>query len=100
MQKHCNCRLPGQLRSAQPRKPAHVQGGDVGDDCVVKFYVKVNGEEAASDESAKLTGWVDWKKTEVSGVSAREGDEITVGMYVSCVAGGWGTMDEFCLFKE
>ena len=79
---------------------AYIQGGDVGNDCVVKFYVKVNGEEAAIDESAKLTGWVDWKKTEVSGVSAKEGDEITVGMYVSCIAGGWGTMDEFCLFKE
>ncbi len=79
---------------------AYIQGGDVGDDCVVKFYVKVNGEEAAFDDSAKLTGWVDWKKTEVSGVSAKAGDEITVGMYVSCIAGGWGTMDEFCLFKE
>ena len=79
---------------------ANIQGGDVGDDCVVRFYVKVNGEEVATDESAKLTGWVEWKKTEVSGVSANAGDEITVGMYVSCIAGGWGTMDDFCLYKE
>lgn len=79
---------------------AFIQGGDVGNDCVVRFYVKVNGEEAAADDSASLTGWAEWKKTEVKGIEAKAGDEITVGMYVSCAAGGWGTMDEFCLYKE
>ncbi len=79
---------------------AFIQGGDVGNDCVVRFYVKVNGEEAAADDSASLTGWAEWKKTEVEGIEAKAGDEITVGMYVSCAAGGWGTMDEFCLYKE
>jgi len=67
---------------------------------VVRFYVKVNGEEAAADDSASLTGWAEWKKTEVEGIEAKAGDEITVGMYVSCAAGGWGTMDEFCLYRE
>ena len=79
---------------------AFIQGGDVGSDCVVRFYVKVNGEEAAADDSASLTGWAEWKKTEVKGIEAKAGDEITVGMYVSCAAGGWGTMDEFCLYRE
>ncbi|MBR1861554.1 MAG: glycosyl hydrolase 53 family protein [Lachnospiraceae bacterium] len=78
----------------------NIQGGDVGDNCVIKFYVKVNGEEAATDESVSLTGWAEWKKAAVSGVSASAGDDITVGMYVSCAAGGWGTMDEFCLYKD
>ena len=79
---------------------ANIQGGDVGDDCEIKFYVKVNGADAATDDSVTLTGWAEWKKAEVSGVSANAGDDITVGMYVKCAAGGWGTMDDFCLFKE
>ncbi len=79
---------------------ASVQGGDAGDDHIVKFYVKVNGNEVASDDSIKLTGWVDWKKPMLTGISASAGDEITVGMYVNCAPGGWGTMDDFCLFKE
>lgn len=79
---------------------AYIQGGDVGNDCVVRFYIKVNGEEMASDDSSKLTGWKKWNTPKVSGVAANAGDEITVGMYVSCAAGGWGTMDEFCLYKD
>ncbi len=78
----------------------NIQGGDVGDDCEIRFYVRVNGEEKASDGSVSLTGWAEWKKAQVSGVEANVGDDITVGMYVSCAAGGWGTMDEFCLYKE
>ena len=79
---------------------ANIQGGDVGDDCEIRFYVKVNGSDAAINDSVTLTGWAEWKKAEVSGVSANAGDDITVGMYVKCAAGGWGTMDDFCLFKE
>lgn len=79
---------------------AYIQGGDAGSDHEVRFYIKVNGEEAASDDTAKLTGWKQWSRPEVNGVEAAAGDEITVGMYVSCAAGGWGTMDEFCLYKD
>ncbi len=76
-----------------------IQGGDAGDH-YVELYIKKNGETVAMFGGSYLTGWVNWHKLEVEDVSAVAGDELTVGMSVKCQSGGWGTIDEFCLYKD
>lgn len=78
---------------------ANIQGGDVGSDAEIYLYVIVNGEEITSDP-VKLAGWVNWQIPTISDIELGDKGEITVGMSVKCAAKGWGTMDDFELFKQ
>ena len=78
---------------------ASIQGGDAGDHNV-EIYVKRNGEEVTSFGGEYLKGWVNWQKLTAEAIEAAAGDELTVGIRVRCEAGGWGTMDDFCLYKD
>ena len=78
---------------------ASIQGGDAGEH-YVEIYVKRNGEEVCFFGGEYLKGWVNWQKLTAEDVTAKAGDELTVGMRVKCEKGGWGTMDDFCLYKD
>ncbi len=77
---------------------AFMQGGDVGNDADIRFFVLVNGKEAGSDP-VQLTGWVNWKEPVVR-FTANAGDEISVGVSVKCAPGGWGTIDDVVLAMD
>lgn len=76
-----------------------IQGGDVGSSAEIYLYVIVNGEEITSDP-VTLAGWVNWQTPEITGISLETDGEITVGVSVKCAGGGWGTMDDFELYKQ
>ncbi|MBR0133502.1 MAG: glycosyl hydrolase 53 family protein [Lachnospiraceae bacterium] len=80
---------------------ANIQGGDVGDSADIYLYVIVDGKEYKSDP-VTLAGWVNWQKAKVTGLSLKAGQEVTVGMHVTAMAKGWGTIDdiEFYVKKE
>ncbi|MBQ3898598.1 MAG: glycosyl hydrolase 53 family protein [Lachnospiraceae bacterium] len=78
---------------------ASIQGGDAGEH-YVEIYVKRNGEEVCFFGGEYLKGWVNWQKLTAEDIEAAAGDELTIGMRVRCEAGGWGTMDDFCLYKD
>lgn len=78
---------------------AFIQGGDVGDDAVVYFYVKVDGVEYKS-ETIVLDGWVNWKNPVIQDIPVNADSEVIIGMYVKCAGGGWGTMDDFEFFCQ
>ena len=70
-----------------------IQGGDAGDTDVYS-YVKINGETVASQPTV-ITKWNDWHTPEISGITVREGDTVTVGIHVRCAGGGaWGKIDD------
>jgi len=75
----------------------YIQGGDMGDEAQVKFYILINGEEVGSD-SVSLSGWVDWKNPSVTDIVVSENDVVTIGVSVKGAPGGWGTMDDFELY--
>ncbi len=75
-----------------------VQGDDVGDDADIYLYVKVlhsDGTEDSYQESVQLSGWVDWKNPRISDIEVKDGDAVVIGANVTCIAKGWGTMDDF-----
>lgn len=76
-----------------------IQGGDVGSNAEIYLYVIVNGEKITS-EPVTLSGWVNWQTPIISDIALEAEGEITVGVAVKCAGGGWGTMDDFILFKQ
>ncbi len=78
---------------------AQIQGGNVGSSAEIYLYAIVNGEMICS-ELVTLNGWVNWQTPEITDIELSGSDTITIGMYVSSGAGGWGTIDDFYLYKQ
>ena len=76
----------------------NIQGGDIKDGSLINIYVIADGERYESDP-VTLTGWVNWQTPEIKDIKVT-GGEVTVGVYVKAVAKGWGTMDDFYLYKQ
>ena len=77
---------------------AYIQGGDVGDH-VVNLYVIV-GDKKYESEAIVLEGWVVWKNPIIKDIVIDGTTDVTVGMYVKCAGGGWGTMDDFEFYSQ
>ena len=77
---------------------AYIQGGDVGDH-VVNLYVIV-GDKKYESEAIVLEGWVVWKNPLIKDIVVDATTDVTVGMYVKCAGGGWGTMDDFEFYSQ
>lgn len=88
-----------QLAAGDYTASVSIQGGDVGSNAEIYLYAIVNGEEITSDP-VTLTGWVDWQTPEITGITLEAEGEITVGVSVKCAGGGWGTMDDFVLYRQ
>nr|MCR5178129.1 glycosyl hydrolase 53 family protein [Lachnospiraceae bacterium] len=80
------------------RATAAIQGGDTGDDAEIYMFAAVNDNEQRSDP-IKLSGWVNWKEPVIE-FDASAGDSVTVGFYVKCKPGGWGTIDDVSLLSD
>jgi len=46
-----------------------------------------------------LDGWVNWQQPVIESIPCQSGS-MTVGVYVKCAGGGWGTVDDFLLNPE
>lgn len=71
----------------------NIQGGDVGDNADIYFYVKV-GDKVIESDKVTLDGWCNWKTPVVSDVEIEDNSDVTVGIYIKCSAGAWGTIDD------
>lgn len=77
---------------------AYIQGGDAGDH-VVSFYVIV-GDKKYESEPITLQGWIVWQNPLIKDIVVDGTTDVTVGMYVKCAGGGWGTMDDFEFYSQ
>lgn len=70
-----------------------IMGGDCGE-TEVYAYVKINGQIVSKAETT-VTIYNEWHTAAISNIQYREGDTVTVGLYVKCAAGGaWGKIDD------
>ena len=73
------------------------QGGDTGDDADIHLYVISDGQTYTAPMT--FHGWVNWQEAVIENVPC-ESRTLTVGVYVRCQGGGWGTFDDFLLNPE
>ena len=73
------------------------QGDEVGPDADICLYVIADG--LVYTAPITLRGWAIWQEARIEHVPCTSGT-ITVGVYVRCQAGGWGTFDDFALNLE
>ncbi len=69
-----------------------IQGGDA-EVQNIYIYTIVNGEKKTAP--AEISSWREWSNPKIENVSV--GGDITVGIYVKCGAGAWGTIDDILL---
>lgn len=82
------------LKSGNYRFTLSAQGGDIGDNAEIYLYAVADGITYTMPFT--LTGWVDWQQPVIDSIPV-SGGEITVGVYVKCAGGGWGTLDDWLL---
>lgn len=70
-----------------------LQGGDAVN--AEMFIYAVSGGELYRTDTA-VDGWVNWQTPKIENISVTDG-EVTVGAYIKCDGGGWGTLDDFLL---
>lgn len=75
-----------------------MQGGDIKAGSLIYIYAIANGQRYESDP-VTLDGWVNWKEPKIENIAV-SGGAVTIGAYVKAVAKGWGTMDDFFLYKQ
>lgn len=80
---------------------SNIQGGDVGANAVIYIYANV-GEFTYQSEPVKLAGWCNWQTPKITDIyiPAEGTSDVTIGLHVSSAAGGWGTADDFYLYKQ
>ena len=69
------------------------QGGDM-KNAVLVLYVIADGQYY--EESFMNTSWAEWKHPMISKIPVVSGS-LTIGVKISCGAGSWGTLDDFCV---
>ena len=77
----------------------HVMGGDCGA-AEVYAYAKLDGEIVATADM-EITVWNEWHEGTISGIEYKEGQTLTVGIYVKApAAGAWGKIDDASLSRR
>jgi len=70
-----------------------LMGGDGGQTDIYS-YVRVNGE-IRHTQPGQITVYNSWDSPVIEGIEVKEGDLITVGVYIKCLgAGAWGKIDD------
>ena len=78
-----------------------IMGGDAGETDIYA-YVKINGE-IVQKAPMKITSYGNWDTGRIGGIEVKEGDKISVGIYVRCEgtgSGAWGKIDDALLNAE
>lgn len=75
----------------------YIQGGDAGEDAQMFAYAD-NGRDNLQTETG-VDGWVNWQNPVLSNITVGADGTLIVGASVNCAAKGWGTLDDFYLYK-
>ena len=75
---------------------ANIQGGDAS---IQDMYIFVTIGNKTYKQSMSVSGWCEWDTPEITGITVKDGQDVTVGAYVSACAKAWGTLDDFVLSR-
>lgn len=81
------------LRPGVYRYSLAIQGGDAANP---NMYIYVIADGVTYTAQTGVSSWNVWQYPSIENIEL-QGDTITVGAYIKCDAGGWGTLDDFML---
>ena len=47
-----------------------------------------------------VSTWAVWDTKNITGIELKQGDTVTVGACIQACPKAWGTLDDFCFYKE
>lgn len=74
-----------------------LQGGAAGNNPDMKIYLNAMGQTYT--QTTGVNGWKNWSNPKINNILVTDGT-ITIGVYIKCDANGWGTLDDFYLYKS
>lgn len=78
-----------------------IMGGDSGASDIYA-YVKINGE-IVHRQTLAITSYGAWDTAKISGITCKEGDSVSIGIFVKCAGSGngaWGKIDDAIFNSE
>lgn len=75
----------------------YLQGGDAGDNADMYIFADKGSEELTQETG--VDGWCNWQNPVISDITVGDDGTLTVGASINCAAKGWGTLDDFYLYK-
>lgn len=73
-----------------------IQGGDAG--ASPNMFIYAETDDTTYKETTETSGWVKWANPSVGNIRIDNGT-VKIGAVIQCSAGGWGTLDDFYLYK-
>ncbi len=74
----------------------YLQGGGEGDSPNMSIYATADGVTKVQETG--VAGWVNWSNPSIDEIKVENGT-VTIGADIQCAGGGWGTLDDFYLYK-
>lgn len=75
----------------------YLQGGDAGSNADMYIYAD-DGKNSVAVKTG-VDGWCNWQNPVITDIMVGEDGTLTVGASITCAAKGWGTLDDFYLYK-
>jgi len=73
-----------------------LQGGDAGPS--PNMYIYAVSDDVTLTQKTGVSGWVNWSNPSIQTIKVVNGT-VTIGAVIQCDGGGWGTVDDFYLYK-
>lgn len=73
-----------------------IQGGDAGTSPNMYLFAEAGG--VTYKETTGTSGWVKWSNPVIKKIYVKD-KTVKIGAVIQCAAGGWGTLDDFYLYK-
>jgi len=75
---------------------AYFQGGDIDESAQMELYANI--DDTIVSEAFTAQGYANWQEPTISSIKVTDG-KLKIGIRIQCGAKGWGTIDDFTLYK-
>lgn len=75
---------------------AYFQGGDIDESAQMELYANI--DDTIVSDAFNAQGYANWQEPTISSIKVTDG-KLKIGIRIQCGAKGWGTIDDFTLYK-
>ena len=75
---------------------AYFQGGDINENAQMEIYTNI--DDTIVSDAFIAQGYANWQEPTISSIKVTDG-KLKIGIRIQCNAKGWGTIDDFTLYK-